>query len=108
MPELIKKWLSPLSMAVWFMDDGSIKSKHHRALIINTQNFSKSELEKLTTILKEKFGIEMLLRKQSRKQIEIYQLITKSNSAEKLAGIIKPYILPSMRYKLGKLGNKIA
>src|SRR3989344_5057867 len=26
LPRLIHKWLSPLAMAIWFMDDGSIKS----------------------------------------------------------------------------------
>lgn len=108
LPRMIKKWLSPVAMAVWFMDDGSIKSKHHRALIINTQSFSKPELQTLIKILEEKFGVKMVLRKQSRKQIEIYQLITTSDSVERFVEIIKPHILPSMKYKLGKLGNIIA
>lgn len=108
LPKQVQKWLSPLAMAVWFMDDGSMKSDRHRALILNTQSFSKSEVLRLREILKEKYGIEMALRKQSRKQIEIYQLITLKGSAEKLVEIIKPYIVPLMRYKLGKLGNTIA
>ena len=108
LPKAIHKWLSPIAMAVWFMDDGSIKSSKHRALIINTQSFSVPELKKLTTVLYEKYGIEMKLRKQSRKSIEIYQLITTSETVEKFVEVIRPYILPSMRYKLGKLGNTIA
>src|SRR3990167_5439054 len=36
-PRIIKKLLTPLALAVWFMDDGSIKSNQHRALILNTQ-----------------------------------------------------------------------
>ena len=51
----------------------------------------------------EKYGVDMKLRKQSRKSIEIYQLITTSETVEKFVEIIKSYILPSMRYKLGKL-----
>ena len=108
LPKLIKKWLSPLAMAVWFMDDGSLKSNRHRALIFNTQSFSKTEVLRLSTILEEKLGISSVLRKQSRKTEEIYQLITVKDGADKLAEIIRPYILPSMRYKLGILGNKIA
>jgi len=108
LPELIEKWLSPIAMAIWFMDDGSIKSDRHRALIINTQSFSKPELQTLIGVLDKKFGVKMVLRKQSRKQIEIYQLITTSDSVERFVEIIKPYILPSMGYKLGKLGNTIA
>ena len=108
LPKLIHKWLSPLAITVWFMDDGSIKSNRHRALILNTQSFSVSELQRLIKILKEKYGVEMKLRKQSRKSIEIYQLITVGNTVEKFVQVIEPYILPSMRYKLGKLGNTIA
>ncbi|MBI2674495.1 MAG: hypothetical protein HY505_02865 [Candidatus Yanofskybacteria bacterium] len=107
LPKLIKKWLSPIVMAVWFMDDGSVKSKRHRALILNTQSFSKSELQTLVGILEERFGVRMVLRKQSRKQVEIYQLITTSESVERFVEIIKPYILPSMRYKLGILGTQL-
>ena len=104
LPKLIHKWLSPLAMAVWFMDDGSLKSNHHRALIFNTQSFSKTEVTRLSKIMEDKFGIAMVLRKQSRKTEELYQLITVKDGAEKLAEIIKPYVLPSMKYKLGKLG----
>lgn len=104
LPKLIHKWLSPIAMAIWFMDDGSLKSNRHRALIFNTQSFSKSEVLRLSKIMENKFGISAVLRKQSRKIEELYQLVTVKDGAEKLAEIIKPYILPSMRYKLGKLG----
>lgn len=104
LPKLIHKWLSPVAMAIWFMDDGSLKSNRHRALIFNTQSFSKSEVLRLSKIMEDKFGISAVLRKQSRKTEELYQLVTVKDGAEKLAEIIKPYILPSMKYKLGKLG----
>lgn len=104
LPKLIHKWLSPIAMAIWFMDDGSLKSNRHRALIFNTQSFSKPEVLRLSKIMENKFGISAVLRKQSRKIEELYQLVTVKDGAEKLAEIIKPYVLPSMRYKLGKLG----
>ena len=108
LPKAIHKWLSPIAMAVWYMDDGSIKSNRHRALIINTQSFSIPDLKRLIIIFKDKYGIEMKLRKQSRKSIEIYQLITTSDTVARFVDIIRPHILPSMHYKLGKLGNTIA
>ena len=108
LPKAIHKWLSPIAMAVWYMDDGSIKSNRHRALIINTQSFSIPDLKRLIIIFKDRYGIEMKLRKQSRKSIEIYQLITTSNTVAKFVDIIREHILPSMQYKLGKLGNTIA
>ena len=103
LPRLIGKWLTPLAIAIWFMDDGSIKSKRHRALILNTQSFTKAELVKLIDILHKKQGIEASLRKQRN----LYQLLVTGESAEKLANLIKPYILPSMQYKLGILGTHL-
>jgi LAGLIDADG DNA endonuclease family len=35
--------LTPLSMAVWFMDDGSRKSSQCRGLYLNTQSFTKQK-----------------------------------------------------------------
>ena len=104
LPKLMSKWLSPLVMAVWFMDDGSIKSKHHRALILNTQCFTKEENLKLIEMIQKKFGIEMSLRPQRN----LYQLYIGSGSVQKFVDLIQPYVLPSMRYKLGMLGNIIA
>ena len=96
-PRIIKKLLTPLALAVWFMDDGSIKSNQHRALILNTQCFDESDLKKLQQALAENFGIETVLRKQKEGK-QIYIL---SQSVEKFIEIISPYLLSSMKYKLG-------
>jgi len=40
--------LTSLSMAVWFMDDGSRKSSQCRGLYLNTQSFTASEVELLS------------------------------------------------------------
>lgn len=102
-PRIIKRLLTPLALAVWFMDDGSIKSNHHRALILNTQCFSESDLKKLQDALFEKFGIETVLRKQKEGK-QIYIL---SQSVEKFIEIISPNLLPSMKYKLGIVNLKL-
>lgn len=102
-PLIIKKLLTPLALAVWFMDDGSIKSNQHRALILNTQCFSESDLKKLQQALVENFGIETALRKQKEGK-QIYIL---SQSVEKFIEIISPYLLPSMKYKLSFSSNKL-
>ena len=39
--------LTPLSMAVWFMDDGSRKSGQCRGLYLNTQSFTLTEVQLL-------------------------------------------------------------
>lgn len=102
-PKIIKKILTPLALAVWFMDDGSIKSNYHRALILNTQCFSESDLKKLQQAFEEKFGIATVLRKQKEGK-QIYIL---SQSVEKFIETISPNLIPSMRYKLGFVNLKL-
>lgn len=95
-PKIIGKLLTPLGMAVWFMDDGSIKSKFHKARIINTQCFTKKEVLFLIKILKDKFKIDTKLREQK----DGYQIYILSESADKFRKIIEKYIIDSMKYKL--------
>lgn len=101
LPKFINKWLSPLAIAIWFMDDGSIKSKRHRGLILNTQSFTKRECQRLIEVLRKKFGIETKLRPQTREGKKRYQLYILGVTVKRFVEIVNPYILPSMKYKLG-------
>src|SRR3990167_3855972 len=56
-PKVIEKLLTPLSLAVWFMDDGSLKSVKHRTYVIHTLGYSRDELEKIQKVLTEKFDL---------------------------------------------------
>ncbi len=100
-PKLIHHWLTPLVLAIWFMDDGSIKSKSHKARIINTQTFSKDDVSKLIMALKKCFDLNCKLRKQK----EGYQIMILAESTNRFAQIIKRFILPTMMYKIKGLGN---
>ena len=95
-PRLIRKWLTPLSLAVWFMDEALIKSRFHRARIINTQGFEKKDIERLIATLKDKYNIAAQLRKQK----EGYQIYLLSETIDRFVAIIKPYVISSMSYKL--------
>ena len=96
-PKIINKWLTPLTLAVWYMDDGSIKSKHYRAKIINTQAFDRLGLKRLQQALKQNFSIKTKLRKQK----EGWQIYILATEIDKFNQTIKKYILPSFKYKLG-------
>lgn len=95
-PKFIGKLLTPLGLACWFMDDGSAKSKVHRAKIINTQGFNLDGVKILQHVLLEKFKLETTRRKQ-REGIQIY---IPANQVERFIDLIRPYILPSMEYKI--------
>jgi hypothetical protein len=97
-PENIDTHLSPISLAVWFMGDGSIKSKQCNGRIINTHGYTKAEIEKLCQILKDKFT----LRTSIRRQKDGLQIYISAKSAGVLTNLVSPYLLPIFNYKLPK------
>jgi len=82
------------------MDDGSYKSKDHRALIFNTQGFNRRGIVRLQDALRKKFDIEARLRKQK----DGLQLLITEPSSSRMAAIIKPHLGTEFKYKLGKVG----
>ncbi len=95
-PKDIAELVTPLSLAVWFMDDGSCKSRFHKARILNTQGFDDCDLQILREMLTQKFNIATTLRNQREgKQIYIPSL-----EIDKFIDLIKPFIVPSMEYKI--------
>lgn len=95
-PKLIHRWLTPAALAVWYMDDGSLKSSHHRSRILNTQGFTKNEVNRLAQALHERWRLATQLRKQP----EGYQILIGGESYQDLYALLSPHIIPSMRYKL--------
>lgn len=96
-PKLIHRWLTPLALAVWFMDDGSIKSSKHSAKIINTQSFSIEDVNRLIKVLEQLYGVKA----KPRKQRSGYQIYLLAETIERFKAVIAPHIIPSMQYKLG-------
>lgn len=98
-PKLIHRWLTPRALAVWYMDDGSIKSNHHKTILLNTHSFSDTDLKRLQNVLEQEFGIKTAIRIQKDGK-QIYLL---SETVEMFLKLIEPYIIPTMRYKLPKV-----
>lgn len=86
--------LDPMMLAVWFMDDGSRCSSDN--VYLNTQQFSKEDQYKLLGFL-EKVGLSGTLNKDK----QYFRIRFKASSIPKLFGMIKQFIIPSMKYKLG-------
>jgi LAGLIDADG DNA endonuclease family len=98
----INKMLTPRSIAYWYMDDGSLKSKQSKGVILNTHDLKK-EIETLCFILNEKFKLQCKPRKQKhlyKNEIRIYyQIYISGYSYETLREFIFSYFLPEMYYK---------
>ena len=63
---------------------------------INTQCFSLEDQLRLIQILREKFGIITTLNRDK----DGFRLRVKKESMEKLIGLIEPYIIKEMYYKI--------
>lgn len=94
-PLNIEYYLSPLTLAIWFMDDGS---KANFSFKIATNCFTYKELEFLSGILLKKFNIFTSIHKGGKGKG--YILYIKKESKKTFINIIKPYMVKSMYYKL--------
>jgi hypothetical protein len=92
-PTEIGHYLSGLSMAVWFMDDGAAD---YAGATLQTHNFSADEVERLVSALREKFDLAVNSRRNKGKQI-IYLNASSMNALRELLG---PHMLPEFGYKL--------
>lgn len=98
-PPLVHKLLTPQTVAVWFMDDGSRKSMKHRTYNIHTLGYTKSDLEFVKDKLMTTLGISTMLHAQRN---NTWRLYIGSSTANKFTQMIKPFVekFPSMHKKL--------
>lgn len=95
--ELIN-YVTPLSIAVWFSDDGSINKNVNMRLA--TDGFTKKENEFLQEMLKTKFGIRCKICTYIRHENEFHFLSFNKVNSELLTELIKPYVIDCMKYKI--------
>lgn len=82
--------LGSLGLAVWYMDDGT------RSLKISTCAFSETDHEILIEWLKNKFDIRSRMAVYSGYRVLLIKLESRNNFLD----IVKPYIVPCLRYKV--------
>lgn len=97
---LTKEFTSPLSLAVWFMDDGSAE---YAGVAFNTQCFTIRDVNFLRKVLKDNFGLETTKRRNKNGWI-IY--IQKKNLI-KFEKLVWKYILPEFRYKFRPYSTRL-
>jgi len=93
LPKNLYSLLTPLSLAIWTMDDGDNDKDSIR---YNIQCFTRKEQELLKQLLKEKYQLHTALNKDRNS----YRLRVNKASKTKLIELISPFIIPSMRYKI--------
>lgn len=93
--EIAKLLKHPLTLAVWFMDDGYYYPRDKMSYIY-ISNFSQESISNLLTSLKENFGLSPILKIKKKGLVLIFSVI----QTAKLMKIIKKFIIPSMSYKI--------
>lgn len=86
---------SPLTLAVWFMDDGGRRNDSY-GMFLNSLSFSKEENNILCECLNQNFSLSPRVHWVQ----DGYRLYIPSGDVKKFCEIIYPHIIPSMRYKL--------
>ena len=85
--------INSLGLAIWYMDDGSKDKRRSKGCVLCTNSFTKKDLIEVCKILQNKFQLEISIRKNNT-------LYIKSKSFDHFVSLIKPYIIPSMLYKI--------
>jgi hypothetical protein len=105
--DLIKTFTNPLTLAVWYLDDGT-KRTDTESCRLATQGFTREENEILVDCLFKNFGIEAKIEEtRSRKGEVKYQIaiLSRTGGYKKFRELIEPYVpkeAPSMHYKIKK------
>jgi len=86
---------SPLSLTVWFMDDGGRRNDCY-GMFLNTLSFTKKENITLSKCLKRNFSLNSNIHWVQ----DGYRLYIPSKDAKHFCKLIYSHVIPSMRYKL--------
>jgi recombination protein RecA len=102
------KSLTPLALAVWYMDDGgfTVRSKGVQErtaggtgrIEICVEAMSPGSRDRLACYLRDTYGLDIKLQQRGTRKISVLQFSTASS--EKFQKLVAPYMHPSMEYKL--------
>ena len=102
------KSLTPLALAVWYMDDGSftVRSKGIQArtaggtgrIEICVEAMSPGSRDRLARYLRDTHGLDVRLECRGARQVSVLRFSTAAS--EKFQKLIAPYVHTSMEYKL--------
>lgn len=91
-------YLTPVSLAYWFMDDGGRQDYVGYGLQLHTQGFTNVEVEILCNILRTKFNLDVWMKRNKGKPI----IAISGHSYDKFFNLVNAFIVKSMRRKFPK------
>lgn len=88
-PKLIQRWLTPLNLAYWYMENGTTNSSR---VVLYTHSSASWEVKRLAQTLTTVFGLQV----KERKQETGYQLYFVDEAYEQFKEVVKPYLFKSV------------
>ncbi|MEK9170541.1 MAG: LAGLIDADG endonuclease [Patescibacteria group bacterium] len=101
LPENIFSFVTPMALAIWFMDDGSNTGN---GFTISTHCFSMRDQLRIIDFLKKQYDITATVVKDRNK----FKISIGSHEYQKLINVIEPFIIPSMKYKICNPRNDLS
>lgn len=95
-PKSVENYLSPLALAIWLMDDGSLYK--NRGLKFSTNGFTLKDVQLLAFLLEKKYSLNTAIHKTGI--VNQYSLYIPKTSLNTLIKIVKPHIHQTMAYKI--------
>ena len=102
------KSLTPLALAIWYMDDGSftVRSKGVQErtaggtgrIEICVEAMSLGSRDRLMRYLRDTYGLDVKLEYRGARKVSVLRFST--SASEKFQKLVAPYVHPSMEYKL--------
>ena len=102
-PKSIKSLLhDPLSLAVWFMDDGTLdwRIKDHYAFRLTTNCFSLDDNELLVSVLKKNFLVDATVQTTLIRGKRYPRIHIGAKGRTRFDELVRPFILDCFRHKL--------
>lgn len=93
--EILLKYLTPLAISYWFMDNGTLKS-NKKAYYLCTDRFSPLEIKILAEVFLEKYNISLSIHKKGKFQ----RIYIPESEYQRFKNVIISYIHTSMYYKI--------
>ena len=97
----ISRFFTPICIAFWYMDDGTLNTgfrNERPTMVFCTQRYSDEKVDEFINLFNTRFGVKATKIKCTH--TGRWEIRISNESAEMLFGLIAPYIVPSMKYKL--------
>ena len=99
-PSNLENFFTSLSLATWYLDASDKLPKLHKSSFI----FTKKDLVFISDILKFKYSLDIITQLKDNGKVVFY---IQNSSIKIFSDIVKPYIFPSLHYKLKGQHNKL-